>query len=198
MKSHKIVEVGILDYSIFQYRLELYVHALRRYQFAASFLNKEDHALDICCGSGYGTNVLRQSCEKALGVDRNEAMLAFSQTKYPDCDFYRADINQFHIGLAWDILTMYECLEHLAKEDGLALIAKAAKGCRRMLFLSSPCDSKRDINQWHLSEWTDKELEAELRKYFHTVVILGQSWSSGVISFPYDERRSFTVAIGVK
>ncbi len=199
MEFHKVVEVGILDYSIFEHRIETYLHALRRYQFAASFLNKNDMVLDICCGSGYGTNILRQSCAKAVGIDRNEEMLAYAKTKYPDCGFFERDITKltFIFG-AHAIVTMFECLDHLTKEDGLNLLAKAAYASRRMLFISLPCDHKSESNHWHLSEWTDNELREELSKYFHTVVILGQSWSSGVISFPYDERRAFTIAVGVK
>jgi len=198
-KNNEVVEVGILDFSKFDYAIETYLHCLRRYQFASTFVCGGDNVLDICCGSGYGTKVLRQKTDKVTGLDRHGEMIGFAKKKYPDCTFILEDILTFDFNKErYDIITMFECIDHLEKENSQFLLGKAASACNHMLFLSVPCNHKIDINPYHLSTWTDKELETEMRKYFPIVVFYGQSWVTGLIYFPYEERRSMTVVLGIK
>jgi len=66
------------------------------------------------------------------------------------------------------------------------------------MFLSLPQDQKFETNPHHLAEWTDIELKKELEKYFSRVMLFGQSWATGSIYYPYEERRSITVFVGIK
>ena len=179
------------------YGIEKWLHHLRRYQFVATFLRETDAVLDICCGTGYGTAIMSEVAECVMGIDKIEA-IDFAKKHYPSCRFLVRDIAKYDFPYTYDVITMFECLDHLEKKDGLDILAKAAKSCRSMMFLSLPQDQKLDITPYHLAEWNDVELKSELGKHFSRVMLFGQSWVTGSIYYPYEERRSITVFVGVK
>ena len=178
--------------------IEMWLHSIRRYQFVASYLKNTDWVLDICCGTGYGAAIMAKDAGYVLGIDRNTEAIIFAKEKYPNCNFKAQDILEFKFEHKFKVITMFECLDHLGKSDGLHLLEKVSGHCNDMVILSLPQDQKFDTNKYHLAEWTDKELKAVLEKYFKRVILFGQSWSTGQIFFPYDERRSMTIFIGSK
>jgi len=177
--------------------IEMWLHHIRRYQFATTFLKETDTVLDICCGTGYGSSIMSEVAEKVTGIDRLEA-IDYAKSHYPSCRFLVRNVVQYEFPVTYDVVTMFECLDHLEKEDGLNLLSRAAGSCRGFMFLSLPQDQKFDTNPYHLAEWTSEKLKATLGKYFDRVILFGQSWASGVISYPYDERRSITVFLASK
>lgn len=178
--------------------VEMWLHSIRRYQFAASYLTKQDSVIDICCGSGYGTDIMAQRAKSVLGIDKSIEAIKFAKEKYPACDYREIDIVHREFHFSYNIAVLFEGLDHIGKEDGKKLLAKLPKICTDMAFLSLPQDQRLEANPYHLAEWAAEELKEELERYFHRVVLFGQSWSSGIISYPYDERRSITVFLALQ
>lgn len=181
------------------HELETWLHSIRRYQFAASYLTEDDTVIDIGCGSGYGTAIMSEKAKYVvIGIDRSIEAIVYAEDKYPDCKYAVRDITKLKCKYPYNVAVLFECIDHLKKKDGKELLAKLPQICTDMAFLSLPQDQKMDSNPYHLAEWTDMELKEELERYFHRVILFGQSWSSGIISFPYDERRSITVFLALQ
>lgn len=196
-----IPEQVILDLDKFApYRIGTWLHHIRRYEFAANFLRTTDAVLDVCCGSGYGSHIMKSVAQKVTGVDRNKTAINFAKAKYPECEFVEHNVlvyqysNSYNLySNSYNVITMFESLDHLDKISGIKLIKALANICQDMMFLSLPQDQKLGINPYHLAEWSDTELKELLEQHFRRVVLFGQSWVSGQIYFPYEERRSITV-----
>lgn len=197
LEKKKTAEQAIVDLSVFgDNGLEMWLHSIRRYQFAARWLRKYDMVLDVCCGSGYGTHIMSQALPLGVfGVERDDNAVKFAKAHYPHCDFQSEDVMKLPIS-GYDVFVMFECLDHLEKKDGLELLSRMAGA--RLIIASLPQDQKFDSNPYHLAEWTADELADRLRQSFGTVLIFGQSWATGQILFPYDERRSISVIVGMK
>ena len=199
MKGKVVAEQAIINLDAFkECSLETTLHHIRRYQFVTNCLRPDDSVLDICCGSGYGTSIMGSVAKNVRGIDKNTAAIAFAKEKYPGCKFQAQNILLYDFPYRHNVITMFECLDHLPKNSGLEMLNKVRQSCQNILFLSLPQDQKLGTNPYHLAKWTDTELKEELEKYFKRVVLFGQSWASGQIYFPYEERRSITVFMAVK
>lgn len=174
------------------------LHSVRRYQFAASFLRASDNVLDICCGTGYGTAIMSKEAKCVVGIDVDQSAVEFAEAHYPYCNFIKRDIALHEFNVICDVATMFESLDHFKKDIGKNILGRAAHNCNGIMFLSLPQDQNFGGNPYHLAEWSDIELKAELEKYFSRVVLFGQSWSTGAIAYPYDGRRSITVFVAIK
>ena len=177
----------------------VYANHIRRYEFVANFLCGGDSVLDICCGSGYGVLIMmRTQGVQVMGIDKDEKAIEWGLQKYyPAVRLVCKDILEHQFTL-FDVITMFEALEHFKKEDGKELLRRAGESCRRIMFVSFPDDSHFDNNEYHLAQWSPEELRAEMSKYFRSVGIFGQSWVSGQVYFPYEERKSLTIVMGIK
>src|SRR5215211_3665041 len=65
--------------------------------------------LDLCCGTGAGTGVLRQVCgERITGVDISAGMLAVArQHEGADVDWVRADARALPFGPVFDLAVSF-------------------------------------------------------------------------------------------
>lgn len=177
--------------------IETKMHHLRRYQFVSQFLKNSDTVLDICSGTGYGSATMADSAKLVHGMEINPTAVAYAKkyNKAPNLKFSCSDVTKINHISAYNVVTMFECLDHLSKENGLRIIKLIGRQCKGMFFASLPENQLFDVNAYHLAEWSIEELKTELQKYFDRVIIFGQAWNSGVISFPYDERRAISVIV---
>jgi|GEM_PF-767101 len=120
-----------------------------RYHFARKIIGQTEEILDIACGTGYGTLMLADICQKITGVDINVPAVNFARRKYQKKD----NIN-FLIGnlmdnkISADCLISFETIEHLT--DNLDLILhKLISCCRHKLIISVPYQEKPGHNRHH-------------------------------------------------
>jgi 2-polyprenyl-3-methyl-5-hydroxy-6-metoxy-1,4-benzoquinol methylase len=122
-----------------------------RYEFARSFcLGKK--VADIACGSGYGSEVLRQTASTVHSYDKE--LLCGNRTIDLDRESWDED---------YDVIVSLETIEHLERpEFFLANVARTAK----LLIVSTPIGEIPGYNPHHKQVWTLAEFEALLRRWF--------------------------------
>lgn len=175
--------------------IETKLHHLRRYQFASQFLTNQDAVLDLCCGTGYGSAIMAKHALLVDGIEIDQDAVAYARENNlaPNVAFTCADITALGSIEGYNVVTMFECLDHIPKADGLRIIDMIGRQVKGMFFASLPENQLIGVNDYHLAEWNIEELKSELQKHFNRVAILGQTWNSGTIAFPYDERRAISV-----
>lgn len=163
---------------------ELYeVEHKQRYEWAAKYCHGKT-VLDVACGTGYGSEILRQSgAAKVIGVDlaldainTNPNGRRALLTNADACRLPFAD-------QSFDAVISFETIEHV--ESSERLLAEIARVLKRggICICSSPNrnfqpdSGNKEENPFHISEMTYGEFEAVFTKYFSVFESFSQTHS---------------------
>lgn len=160
---------------------KLWAEHRARYAFAARDV-AGCRVLDVACGSGYGSRMLRAAgAREVVGVDRDPSAVEYARARYggPGVAFVQGDACAPPVAGPFDRVVALETIEHLENAD--AFLA----GCRRLmapgadLFVSTPYRHRtrsdgRPLNPFHHREWRTDEFRELLGGFFSTVTLYGQ------------------------
>src|SRR5688572_18974511 len=94
---------------------ELFAEHLARYRFAAKYV-AGGRVLDIACGSGYGTALLREAGgREVVGVDVDPEAIAYARSRYQGVGvtFLAGDAASPPVAGRFDLIVSFETIEHL-------------------------------------------------------------------------------------
>ena len=78
--------------------------------------------LDLCCGTGQGTQALLQRGYRVDGLDGSEEMLRFARKNAPDGNFILEDVRTFKSTPVYDgVISLFDSLNHVMTLDELSL-----------------------------------------------------------------------------
>lgn len=124
-------------------------------------------------------NKYQETIEYYLGLDaRDLASKLEGDPRLPkkvNWDFLQFDCREpFQFGKEWDIITCFEVLEHMGKEDGIKMLNNIAQSMNfgTTLFLSTPSACK-NMPANHVYEWGYAELKEQLEKEFKIQAVYG-------------------------
>jgi SAM-dependent methyltransferase len=142
---------------------------LARYLFAAHFVAGRS-VVDLCCGNGYGSNVLQAAgAVRVKGIDIAEDAIATAREHYAGPEFEVGSADAALDLREFDVAVCFEGIEHVADTAQLLTNMKAA----RLALVSSPNGAFYtggfSGNPHHLREWTRREFEAALSRHFSEV-----------------------------
>ena len=124
---------------------------LVRYRFAQAYCRDKTVA-DIACGTGYGSEILREVARSVDGYDKEDLCQNFILDLETDC-WERA----------YDVIVSFETIEHLADCDiFLENLWKTAG----TVVISSPVGEFMGYNPHHKQVWTLDEFEQRLERWF--------------------------------
>ncbi|HKT05275.1 MAG TPA: class I SAM-dependent methyltransferase [Rugosimonospora sp.] len=98
---------------------------------ALSELGPFRQGLDVCCGTGAGTLVLRPLCPGGVtGVDFSAGMLAQAHHAYPDATWVRADARALAFAADFDLAVTFGALGHFLPAERPALFQGVYRALR--------------------------------------------------------------------
>jgi SAM-dependent methyltransferase len=111
--------------------------------------------LDVCCGTGQFTQVVRERGFEMAGLDASGAMIAFAKRNAPVIPFTIADVRDFSLGRRFDgAYSVFESLNHVPDLPGLA---QAFACVRRHLEPGSPFLFDLNREEAFLQFWNDRD-----------------------------------------
>jgi SAM-dependent methyltransferase len=173
---------------------DLFNEHLARYRFAGRFPGVA--ALDIGCGSGYGTT--------GVGIDVSAEALVWARQHFPAARFLQASADRlpFADG-SFDLLTAFEVIEHLERWPDLLSEAKRVLTPQGVLLVSTPNQSyytemraKTGPNPFHVHEFEHAEFEAALHAVFPHVRIWAQNHADSIVFAPLNPSSAVLDAAG--
>ena len=139
-------------------------HHMERYRFALSNIKNKSIVLDFGCGTGYGSQMMRDAGHHVTGIDISDEAITYAKEHYPLGIYVQADITVWQPDTTYDAVTFFEVIEHLSVEDGRNIIRRIhdCLSANGIFILSTPRDINDKHNGWHLSRWDFDMIKKEL------------------------------------
>lgn len=144
-----------------------------RYEFAKSFVQGKT-VLDIACGTGYGTKILRDAGATVVtGVDIDAEAIRYAKQNYAAEGIAYVCESAASISLPadhFDVIVSFETIEHLLDDDRKKYLAQLRSCLKKdgLLILSTPNKlitspwSEKPLNPYHVLEYYKETLEEEM------------------------------------
>ncbi|HVP11545.1 MAG TPA: class I SAM-dependent methyltransferase [Phycisphaerae bacterium] len=148
-----------------------------RYCFAAQFVAGR-RVLDVACGPGYGSHLLRQAgAREVVGVDVAEEAVETARQRYsaPGITYLQGDAHELGPAVQgpFDAIVSFETVEHLSHPARWIRQARALSHDETVLVFSVPneADNPPD-NPYHLHHYNRESFDAMLSEEFpHRVIV---------------------------
>jgi len=166
---------------------------LHRYALAREIVAGKD-VLDIACGEGYGSNLLRDMARSVIGVDSAESTISHATARY-----LRPDL-KFRVGLcddiplenqSVDVVISFETIEHHNRHAEMLEEIKRVLRPGGVLIISSPdkheySDVPGSMNPFHVKELYLHEFHSLLKAQFCHIALYGQRVDHGSLIAPLE------------
>ena len=134
---------------------------------AAGELVKGLRVLDIACGSGYGTRILRDAgASEVVGCDLDESPLTHARLHHArdGMTFVQGNAESFTWSHRFDVVCSFETIEHLAQPMRLLDRIEDLLTPDGTLCLSVPLGETRHLDPFHQTIFTETEIRDALTK----------------------------------
>lgn len=153
----------------------LSIQHVERYMFACRMLRDEMRVLDVACGTGYGTNLIREKGCQVIGVDIDNQQINLNQATWSECQFRHGDVLQLPFEEnSFDAVVSFETLEHVTDGDRFFSEIKRVLQPNGLLICSTPNIKYTSHPAFHLKEYTPGEFWVLVARYFNTSDRYGQ------------------------
>lgn len=161
---------------------EIWYEHMHRYAMTVAWCAGK-RTLDAACGEGYGSALLAKSASFVEGIDISEQAVCHAQKRYgaeQNLRFQVADCTSLPFANSeFDRIVSFETLEHLEAQDQLLSEFSRVLKADGFLMLSSPdkaiyTDQQKTVNEFHVKELYQHELEDLIGRHFPAFRLLGQ------------------------
>jgi ubiquinone/menaquinone biosynthesis C-methylase UbiE len=150
-----------------------------RYVFAGGYVAGKE-VLDVACGTGVGTEFLRQAgATKVWGLDLDQEAITFAKAKYRNCEFAQSDATDLCLpDDSVDVVVSFETLEHLKDQEKFLKESRRVLRSNGIFICSTPNTTIYHLlgaNPYHVHELTTGEFEKILAAHFGELQLFSQA-----------------------
>ncbi len=176
------------------------LRTMARYKFVGNLI-KDKNVLDIGCGEGLGTWMLRKYCKSIEGIDSDKDAIDWAKKHYKEVDFNCNDIFNINRKELVDSITCIDFIEHIQKKDEDKLMKYICNNIHDDGFciIGTPNEEMKkyespEAKAGHINMYTHERLEALVNKHFHNVFIFGMN--DEVVYTGFKPMCQYLMAIG--
>lgn len=169
-----------------------------RYKFCCEIKDhKQIVAMDICCGTGYGADMLFKAGYRVDAFDRSKKAISYAKKHFKGPKYWVIDANKDWKFGNYDLMAFFEALEHFSYKDGKKILKKIKEHLTPIgvAVISVPRDARLDLNYFHKTEYPLEMFKNVLSEIFDDVTILGQDEMTSKISDKDIENQCYFMAV---
>ena len=178
-------QFGLVGNAILNNDPKRLVFLLSRYKFVSKLFENFDHVLEIGCGDGTGSIIVKQAVKNLTAVDFDpifiENAMERQDEKWP-INFQVHDIMQDSLPNKFDGIFALDVLEHIPKDVEDLFIKNSLKSLNDtgvcifgMPSIQSQLYASKASKEGHVNCKSGDELKTTLKKYFHNVFIFSMN-----------------------
>lgn len=122
------------------------------YRIALDYLQGGEKVLDLCCGSGYGCEILLEKAESYLGVDYDPTCMEWARLHHPKGTFLTADLNINLLPLEDESVNFISWIEGIEHLETVVLVMQEIKRVsmdETLMILTTPATVRKDPYHRH-------------------------------------------------
>lgn len=131
---------------------------------------RDKEVLDVACGAGYGSHILRTFAKSVIGMDIDEKALEYARKQYPYIKFISHDITETNISFdePFDVVISIETFEHIPRHLIGNYLGNLKKWCREggTIFITTP---QRQDSVWNYEKGESHLYEYSLDEFFDII-----------------------------
>jgi 2-polyprenyl-3-methyl-5-hydroxy-6-metoxy-1,4-benzoquinol methylase len=162
------------------------IEHIHRYMLAAELCSGA-RVLDLCCGSGYGSRILREVCPSVVGIDKDVGTIDMARAmigRETDVEFEAADAHDVlsrSLPDHFDAIVLFEGLEHLANpEKAIAALQRHAEAGLKLVVSIPNSKTFGEENPFHVVNYGYEDA-VEVGSRFDHATILYQFVAEGSV-----------------
>ncbi len=141
-----------------------------RAKYACGFLDDKDKVLDMACGDGYITSIMKKKSPNIVGIDYSEEAVKNAEHKYGIEAYVMSATKLSFEDKSFDKIVCFELLEHLTVRQAAKAVAEAYRILKLngLIVGSTPVRSTKKSNPStysHIYEYSLKELKSLLKAF---------------------------------
>jgi len=128
--------------------------AIQRYQFASDCIGGTKKVLDVACGLGYGTDILKGMWNTVTGIDKSMEAIEYAKVNYPMAEYKVVDVEKDEFD--YSVFDVVVCLEALCHLEWMQQFIDKIKV--KELVISAPINpNAKDGYNWRLHNLSDED-----------------------------------------
>lgn len=169
-----------------------------RYLFASGFCAGK-RVLDVACGPGYGSYILKTlGASEVVGVDCDAGTIAFARRAYggPGLEFRAGDATALDLdGPPFEVIVSFETLEHIANVDAYLENVKRRLAPGGLFLVSCPHDARSPwVSPFHVRHYTYHEFREVVARHFPDPLPVSQIHGIASLVLPLEAARADDLA----
>jgi 2-polyprenyl-3-methyl-5-hydroxy-6-metoxy-1,4-benzoquinol methylase len=178
-------ELGLMNGSVWRDDPKRLVFSLSRYKFVAKMLSGFGDVVEVGCGDGFGSRIVRQEVNNLLVTDIDPMFIErFSKVESTNWSIEAAvhDILEQPLGHRYDALYCLDVMEHIKKEKEATFLSNICHSLRDdgvaiigMPSIESQIYASPESKEGHVNCKTGDQLRYSLNKYFDNVFIFSMN-----------------------
>ena len=176
---------------------KLVLFVLARYQFVAKMLAGYGTVIEVGCGDGFGSRLVRAAVGDLTGIDIDAQMIESAKLLNPNIHFFAGDMAS--MDGTWDAAYCLDVLEHVEPDDEDKFMtefsALAPVGIIGMPSLESQPYASLLSRMNHVNCKTEDGLRATMRRHYKHVFLFGMN--DAVPHVGFGPLAHYRLALGV-
>ena len=182
-KKYGVEKLGLMSGKRWREDPRGILFTLSRYKFVSKLLQGKDQVLEIGCGDGWYSRVVKQTVKNLTLSDTDEIFLQNSKNreKIWKFDYLSHDLIISPTTKKFDAIYLLDVFEHINKKDENIFLSNIAKSLKKngVLITGTPSHEfqkyVKNPDPTHVNCKTSKQLRSVLQKHFDNVFIFSMN-----------------------